>query len=75
MSARPAGTRLRLRIEQFAPALGDPDANLATLAAAQRDATAERVDLLVTPELSLCGYDLRDRVHRVAAPLRCTAVL
>ncbi|HEX5520319.1 MAG TPA: nitrilase-related carbon-nitrogen hydrolase [Longimicrobiaceae bacterium] len=66
-----AAPRLRLRIEQFAPVLGDPDANLATLAAAQADAARDGVDLVVTPELSLTGYDVRDRVHSLAAPL-CT---
>jgi predicted amidohydrolase len=64
-----AAARLRLRIEQFAPVLGNPDANLATLAAAQADAARDGVDLVVTPELSLTGYDVRDRVHALAAPL------
>ena len=59
---------LRLRIEQSAPVLGDPEANLAAIAAAQREAAAEGVHLLVTPELSLTGYDVRDRVHALAAP-------
>lgn len=61
--------RLRVRIEQFSPALGDPEANAATIAAARADAAAEAVSLLVTPELSLTGYDLRDRVHPLARPL------
>ncbi|MBV9110393.1 MAG: carbon-nitrogen hydrolase, partial [Gemmatimonadetes bacterium] len=43
-------------------------ANVARVAAAQADAAAEGVHLLVTPELSLTGYDLRDRVHALAAP-------
>jgi predicted amidohydrolase len=64
-----ASARLRLRIEQFAPVLAEPERNLERIAAGQRDAARERVDLLVTPELSLTGYDLRDRTHRVALPL------
>lgn len=62
-------TRLRLRIEQFGPRLGEPAANEARIARAQAEAAAERVDLLVTPELSLTGYDLRDRVHELALSL------
>jgi predicted amidohydrolase len=60
------GDTLRIRVEQFAPVLGDLAANLARVAAAQRDAAADGVRLLVTPELSLTGYDLRDRVHSLA---------
>jgi predicted amidohydrolase len=62
------GSTLRLRIEQFAPALCDVDANLARIARAQADAAAEGVDLVVTPELSVTGYDVRDAVHTLAAP-------
>lgn len=67
MSAAP--DRLRLRVEQLAPTLADPERNLARIRAAQEAARADRVDLLVTPELSLTGYDLRDRTHHVALPL------
>ncbi|HYJ78159.1 MAG TPA: nitrilase-related carbon-nitrogen hydrolase [Longimicrobiaceae bacterium] len=59
---------MRLRIEQFAPALGDVGANLARVAAAQAAAAREGVTLLVTPELALTGYDVRDRVHALAVP-------
>jgi predicted amidohydrolase len=59
---------MRLRIEQMAPALGDPDANLARIAAAQADARRDGVELLVTPELSVTGYEVRDRVHALAVP-------
>jgi predicted amidohydrolase len=61
--------RLRLRVEQFAPVLGEPEANLERMAAAQADAAREGVELVVTPELSLTGYDLRDRTHPLAVPL------
>lgn len=60
--------RLRLRVEQFAPVLGDADANLARIAAARADAAADGADLVVTPELSVTGYDVRDRVHALAVP-------
>lgn len=55
--------RLRLRVEQTAPALGDVAANLAHIAAAAGEAARDGVDLVVTPELSVTGYDLRDVVH------------
>jgi predicted amidohydrolase len=60
--------RLRLRVEQLAPEPGDADRNLARIAAAQADAARDGVDLLVTPELALTGYDVRDRVHALAVP-------
>ncbi len=60
---------LRLRVEQFAPVLGEPEANLERIAAAQAEAAREGVELVVTPELSLTGYDLRDRTHALATPL------
>lgn len=63
-----AADRLRLRIEQLAPVLGDAEANLARIARAQADAAADGVDLVVTPELSVTGYDVRDRVHALAVP-------
>jgi predicted amidohydrolase len=58
---------LRLRIEQHDTVLGDRGANLARIARAQRDAARDGVGLLVTPELSTTGYDLRDAVHALAA--------
>jgi N-carbamoylputrescine amidase len=61
--------RMRVRVEQFAPALGDVDVNLGRIAAAAADAGNDEVDLLLTPELSLTGYDLRDLVHEVARPV------
>ncbi|HZG41442.1 MAG TPA: nitrilase-related carbon-nitrogen hydrolase, partial [Longimicrobium sp.] len=62
------GPTLRLRIEQFAPALADPGANLGRIAQAQADAAADGVHLVVTPELSVTGYDVRDAVHSLAVP-------
>ncbi|HEX6910820.1 MAG TPA: nitrilase-related carbon-nitrogen hydrolase, partial [Longimicrobium sp.] len=62
------GCTLRLRIEQFAPALCGVDANLARIARAQADAAAEGIHLVVTPELSVTGYDVRDAAHTLAIP-------
>lgn len=69
MSAGEWGGRVRLRVEQLAPALAEPEANLRRVAEAQEDARGEGVDLLLTPELSLTGYDLRDRTHALAREL------
>lgn len=66
MSAGP----LRLALHQFAPGLRAPVENLATIMAAGADA-----DLLLTPELSLTGYDVGDAVHRLAVPLTIGAPL
>lgn len=56
---------LHLAIDQFAPRLREPAANLERIAAAAGDA-----DLVLTPELSLTGYDVGDAAHSLAAPLR-----
>lgn len=56
---------LRLAIDQFTPQLRAPGANLARIAAAAGDA-----DVVLTPELSLTGYDVGDAAHRLGVPLR-----
>ena len=67
-AAGPVGGALRLRVEQTACAVGDVAGNLARIAAAQAEGAADGVDLVVTPELSVTGYDVRDRVHALAIP-------
>jgi predicted amidohydrolase len=58
---------LRLALVQFAPVLRDVAAN----ALALRDLLADAgVDLAVTPELSLTGYDLRDAAADVTGSAR-----
>lgn len=59
---RPAPT-LQLGVAQLAPALRAFDRNAEAIAAA---ADAAGADLLLTPELSLTGYDLGDAVHALA---------
>jgi predicted amidohydrolase len=68
VSAGEWSDRVRLRVEQFSPVPGDSHANIERVGDAQAAARQERVDLLVTPELSLTGYDLRDRTHSLALP-------
>lgn len=59
---------LRLALEQFAPQLRAPAANLQRIVHAAGDA-----DLVLTPELSLTGYDVGDAVHRLALPIELNA--
>ena len=54
---------LRLALSQCAPRLGDVACNAAQLSSIAR---ANSADILVPPELSLTGYDVRDRVHELA---------
>lgn len=58
--------QLSLGILQFSPRLRDVAHNVRRVA----QAGDPGMDLLVTPELSLTGYDLRDDVHTIARPLR-----
>lgn len=60
------GARLRLAVYQFAPELRKPAANARRIAEAARRSGAE---LVLTPELSLTGYDLGDDVADVAVRL------
>ena len=62
------GRTVRLRVEQMSSVLADPAANLARIARAQADAGRDGVDVVLTPELSLTGYDVRDSVHTLAVP-------
>lgn len=50
--------RRAVAVWQMAPTVGDPRANLARLADAARAARAKGATILVTPELSLTGYDI-----------------
>lgn len=56
----------RLAVLQFAPVLRDVAGNAARIARASAEAGA---DLLLTPELSLTGYDLRDDAALMGRPI------
>jgi predicted amidohydrolase len=58
---------LKVGVMQFAPALRQPADNIGHIAAA---AAKTSVDLLITPELSVTGYDVRDGAPELARPLR-----
>jgi predicted amidohydrolase len=57
---------LGLEVYQFAPRLADPGANLEKIA---DRAARSRADVLLTPELSVTGYDLGDEAADLAVPL------
>jgi NAD+ synthase (glutamine-hydrolysing) len=57
---------LRVAMAQFAPVLGDRQRNLAMHLEQIEAARRQHADLVVFPELSLCGYFLRDMVPDVA---------
>jgi predicted amidohydrolase len=56
---------LRLAISQFGPRLGDVAGNAHRMS---QIASTTDADLVIFPELSLTGYDIRDRVHDLAMP-------
>lgn len=60
---------LRVRLVQFAPRLGDFEANLAEHVTIIRRAIEDGIELLVFPELSLTGYYLRDLTGEIARPV------
>lgn len=55
---------LRIDVFQFAPELRATVGNMQKIAAV----VSPDSDLVITPELSLTGYDLRDDVHTIARP-------
>ncbi len=56
---------LRVSLLQFAPRLRDERANLEKISELQQNVSA---DVVLTPELSLTGYDLRDAAAELAKP-------
>lgn len=60
---RGRGDGLRVTLEQTSPALGDPEGNAARV---RERVAGSDADMVVFPELSLTGYDLRSRAVDVA---------
>ncbi len=59
--------KFTLALAQFAPRLGDVDANLKRILDFVAQAQAQHADLVIFPELALTGYYLKDLVPTVAA--------
>ena len=66
---------LRIALAQLNVTVGDLAGNAARIAQAAREAAAQGVALLVTPELSLCGYPPEDLLLRPAFIDACQAQL
>jgi predicted amidohydrolase len=56
----------RVRLAQISPVLGDVQANLERHLQIIGEAREAGVDLVVFPEMSLCGYHVRDLAAEVA---------
>ncbi|WP_067608943.1 carbon-nitrogen hydrolase family protein [Nocardiopsis listeri] len=59
---------LRVALDQGTGRSGDTDSALLRLQESARAAAARGADLLVTPEMSLTGYNIGDRVRELAEP-------
>jgi NAD+ synthase (glutamine-hydrolysing) len=66
---------MRIGIAQLNPAVGDIAGNAARLLAAAKQAHAAGAGLLLTPEMSICGYPAEDLVLRHDFTAACAAAL
>lgn len=55
---------MKIAIAQLNPTIGDLEGNAAQIVAAARQAASQGAALMLTPELSLCGYSPRDLLLR-----------
>ncbi|MCS7094855.1 MAG: amidohydrolase [Thaumarchaeota archaeon] len=61
---------LRIGLAQVSSRIGDVEWNLKKHLAVLNEAQSKKVDLLIFPELSLCGYVLRDLAYEVSKASR-----
>ncbi|MGD9802844.1 MAG: NAD+ synthase [Hyphomicrobiaceae bacterium] len=66
----PANT-LKIALAQLNPVVGDIAGNVKLLEAARTDAAAQGADLVVFPELFICGYPPEDLVRKPAFAAAC----
>jgi NAD+ synthase len=64
-------TTLKIALAQLNPVLGDLAGNVAKLQGARATAAAQGADLIVFPELYLCGYPPEDLVRKPAFAAAC----
>ncbi|MBN9259536.1 MAG: NAD+ synthase, partial [Hyphomicrobium sp.] len=74
MSNTPARS-LSIALAQLNPVLGDIAGNVAKLVRARADAARQGADLLVMPELYVCGYPPEDLVRKPAFAAACRAAV
>ena len=62
---------LRIALAQLDPVMGDIAGNLARVRAARDEAAAAKADLILFPELFICGYPPEDLVLKPALQQAC----
>lgn len=55
---------MRIALGQFNATVGDLEGNLAQMTKIYSQAVAENIDLLVFPEMAICGYPPEDLLHK-----------
>ena len=66
---------MRLALAQLDPTVGDLAGNAALIRAAVERAAAQGAELVVTPELAICGYPPEDLVLRPTFVAACEAAV
>ncbi len=66
---------MKIAIAQISPVVGDFDGNLRQICDAYQKAIDQGADILLTPELGVCGYPPHDLVERPEFYDRCAAVI
>lgn len=66
---------LRIALAQLNPTLGDLAGNIAKLKTAHAEAAAKGADLILFPELFICGYPPEDLVRKPAFAAACRAAV
>ncbi len=70
-----SATTLKIALAQLNPTLGDIAGNSAKLKAARAEAAKAGADLVLYPELFICGYPPEDLVRKPAFALACRAAV
>jgi len=68
-------TGFRLRCHQLNPIAGDIQGNTRSILQALRQAEADGIDLLIVPELAVCGYSPMDWLEQGAFIDACTSAI
>jgi hypothetical protein len=63
--------RVRIAVPRFDPTVGDVAGNARLIVAAAESAVAASADVLLLPELAICGYPPRDLLFREGFVASC----
>jgi NAD+ synthase len=69
------GTEFKITLAQLNPTVGDVEGNAAKARAARERAAADGADLVLLPELFICGYPPEDLVLKPAFQASCRAAV